>query len=144
MNVRATLAAAAIALAVTLVGCSHARAPQPAPSSGAALYDASALPHGKMGALIRDGYNIITQTHKYAKPYVVSQMECSSCHIAGGIVPRGGWLAVYGTFPQYSPRAKRAITLQDRIAECFLYSMNGKPPAYTSHTMIAMVAYMAW
>jgi thiosulfate dehydrogenase len=36
------------------------------------------------------------------------------------------------------------IALQDRLAECFLYSMNGKPPAYNSREMIALVAYIAY
>ncbi len=36
------------------------------------------------------------------------------------------------------------IALQDRLAECFLYSMNGRAPAYSSKQMIAMVAYIAW
>ena len=32
---------------------------------------------------------------------------------------------MYGRFPQWNSRAHRVIALQDRIAECFLYSMNG-------------------
>jgi thiosulfate dehydrogenase len=34
--------------------------------------------------------------------------------------------------------------VQDRIAECFLYSMNGKALAYTSPEMIAITAYIAF
>jgi cytochrome c len=41
-------------------------------------------------------------------------------------------------------RAKRFITLQDRIEKCFLYSMNGKAPDYTSPEMIATTAYIAF
>ena len=41
-------------------------------------------------------------------------------------------------------RARRFITLQDRLGEGFLYSMNGRPPASTSREMIAMVAYLAF
>jgi thiosulfate dehydrogenase len=36
------------------------------------------------------------------------------------------------------------IALQDRLAECFLYSMNGRPPDYNSREMIALVAYIAY
>ncbi len=146
MRVLSTLASALVALA--FVGCAggtHSSGGAAGrPLAGAALYDPAHLPAGKMGALVREGYDIITQTHKFAKPYVVSQMECSSCHIAGGTVPRGGYLRIAGHFPQWNKRSHRAIALQDRIAECFLYSMNGRPPAYDSRTMIAVVAYINW
>jgi thiosulfate dehydrogenase len=59
--------------------------------------------------------------------------------------PRGGsFVGTYGRFPQWNKRSHRVIALQDRIAECFLYSMNGTPPAYNSKAMIAVVAYIAW
>jgi thiosulfate dehydrogenase len=34
--------------------------------------------------------------------------------------------------------------LQDRLSECFLYSMNGTPPAYNSKEMVAMAGYIAY
>jgi thiosulfate dehydrogenase len=59
--------------------------------------------------------------------------------------PRGGsFVGLYGRFPQWNKRSHRVIALQDRIAECFLYSMNGRPPAYSSREMIAVVSYIAW
>ena len=58
---------------------------------------------------------------------------------------RGGtFVGVYDRFPQWNERAKRVITLHDRIAECFLYSMNGRPPGYASKEMVAIVDYIAW
>ena len=147
---RALYAIASAVVALALAGCAggagNATGGTAAgrPLAGAALYDPAHLPAGKMGALVREGYNIITQTHKFAKPFVVAQMQCSSCHIAGGTIPRGGYLRIAGHFPQWNKRSHRAIALQDRIAECFLYSMNGKPPAYDSRTMIAVVAYINW
>jgi thiosulfate dehydrogenase len=59
--------------------------------------------------------------------------------------PRGGsFVGIAAQFPQWNARAKRVISLQDRLAECFLYSMNGHPPAYSSREMEAMVAYIAY
>lgn len=79
------------------------------------------------------------------KQYVRADMSCAACHIDAGTKPRGGsFVGVYGRFPQWNKRAHRVIALQDRIAECFLYSMNGKAPAYNSKAMIAIVAYIAW
>lgn len=62
-----------------------------------------------------------------------------------GTKPHGGSLVgVYAEFPQWNKRSKRFIALQDRLAECFLYSMNGRPPAYTSREMEALTAYIAF
>ncbi|MGC8485607.1 MAG: hypothetical protein ACP5O6_08260, partial [Candidatus Baltobacteraceae bacterium] len=85
---RALYAIASAVIALALAGCAGGAGGTAGgtsaggPLAGAALYDPAHLPAGKMGALVREGYNIITQTHKFAKPYVVAQMQCSSCHIA--------------------------------------------------------------
>jgi len=77
--------------------------------------------------------------------YVRADLTCADCHIAAGMLPRGGsFIGTYARFPQWNRRAHRVIALQDRIAECFLYSMNGKAPAYDSKPMISIVAYIAW
>ena len=73
-------------------------------------------------------------------------MSCDACHSPAGTRPRGGsFIGIYGRFPQWNRRAHRVIALQDRIAECFLYSMNGTAHRpMTSKAMIAIVAYIAW
>lgn len=111
----------------------------------AQLYDPQALPSGSVGKEIAYGHELIVNTQKELKPYVTAQMSCAACHINGGTQPRGGsFRGTYAAFPQWNSRAKRVIALQDRLTECFLYSMNGHPPAYSSREMIAMVAYIAW
>lgn len=118
-----------------LAGCSNA------PRSAAF----SAIPSGALGRSIRLGRDIFNDPQQYVPGDVSAKMSCSACHIAAGTVARGGSLVgVYARFPQWNPRAKRVITLQDRIAECFLYSMNGRAPSFSSREMIALVAYMAW
>jgi thiosulfate dehydrogenase len=115
-------------------------------SSGAsALYDPHALPTGPVGQSILYGHEIIVKTHRLMPDYVRADMSCAACHLAAGAQPRGGsFIGVYGRFPQWNKRAHRVIALQDRVAECFLYSMNGKAPAYDSKAMVAIVAYIAW
>jgi thiosulfate dehydrogenase len=137
--VRAGLASLILS-ALVLGGCSGggARGTQ-------ALYDPRALPPGPAGESIAYGYALIVKTHKLMKAYVRADMSCDACHLAAGQQARGGsFVGVYGRFPQWNKRAHRVIALQDRIAECFLYSMNGKPPAYDSKAMIAIVSYIAW
>ncbi len=131
---------AALACAFAFAACAKSGAP---PS--AAPYDPNALPAGPLGASIRLGHDIMADTQKYLPHDVTADMSCSSCHIAAGTVARGGTLVgTYARFPQWNKRSKRVITLHDRLAECFLYSMNGTPPSYTSKEMVAMVAYIAY
>jgi thiosulfate dehydrogenase len=140
MRIERFLIVAVCALAV--VACASGTAPQP---SATPVYDPAALPSGPLGAQIALGHDLIEQTHDKMPGNVVARMNCSACHVNAGTVARAGSLVgVYAAFPQWNKRAKRVIALQDRIAECFLYSMNGRPPAYDSKEMIAMVAYIAW
>jgi thiosulfate dehydrogenase len=125
---------------VALSGCSAATQ-RPA----AAPFDPSALPPGPLGKSISYGHDIIVGTQSLMKGYVRADMSCAACHLAAGTQLRGGsFIGVYARFPQWNKRARRIIALQDRIAECFLYSMNGRPPAYSSKEMIALVSYVAW
>jgi thiosulfate dehydrogenase len=126
-------------VAFGLAACSGSR-----PGTGSPLYDPHTLPSGPLGKSIAYGHDIIVQTQSLMKPYVRAQMSCAACHLAGGTQPRGGsFIGLYARFPQWNKRARRVIALQDRIAECFLYSMNGKPPDYSSKAMIAIVSYIA-
>lgn len=129
----------ALACIVALAAC--AQQAQPAPQASTPLD----LPTGALGASIALGRDVINDPHKYLPHDVRADMSCAACHLGAGTVARGGsFIGTYGRFPQWNKRAHRVITLQDRLAECFLYSMNGKPPPYTSKEMIAMVAYIAY
>jgi thiosulfate dehydrogenase len=135
--VRSAAFALLLALAAAICGCSSHR---PAP-----LYDPRALPTGPVGDSIAYGYALIVKTHHLMGQDVRADLNCTDCHIAAGTKERGGsFIGTYARFPQWNKRAHRVIALQDRIAECFLYSMNGRAPAYSSKTMIAIVAYIAW
>ncbi|MGA8097224.1 MAG: c-type cytochrome [Candidatus Cybelea sp.] len=126
----------ALALGACAGGASH---------HAQALYDPHALPSGPVGKSIADGHAIMVKTHRLVKRFVRADMQCADCHIAAGTQLRGGsFVGTYARFPQWNKRAHRVIALQDRIAECFLYSMNGRAPAYNSKPMIALVAYVAW
>ncbi len=103
------------------------------------------MPTGTYGALVRYGRDIIENTHKDMPDNVTAGMSCEACHMNGGTKPHGGsFVGVYAEFRQWNKRANRFIALQDRIAECFLYSMNGRPPAYTSREMEALTTYIAF
>jgi thiosulfate dehydrogenase len=115
---------------------------QPAPG----VVDATAtFPPGPEGVILARGRALLDRTPALLPANVGSALSCSSCHVAAGTKPQAfALLGTYATFPQYNARAHRYITVQDRIAECFLYSMNGKVPAYTSEAMVAITTYIAW
>lgn len=110
-----------------------------------AIYDPRALPSGAPGEAIAYGHALMMKTNVLMRGYVRADLTCANCHIAAGTKARAGsFIGTYARFPQWNARAHRMIALQDRLAECFLYSMNGRAPAYSSKQMIAMVAYIAW
>ena len=142
MRLGALALAAVCAAGLAACGAGSGSPKSIAPS---ATFDLATLPAGDQGALIRYGHDIIEQTRTLMHGNVVANMDCSACHVNAGTVPHGGsFVGVAAQFPQWNKRAGRTITLQDRLAECFLYSMNGHPPAYSSREMIALVAYITY
>ncbi len=134
----------AIAFAGIVARADDAGGASPAATATPA-YDPAALPSGKLGDSIRYGRAIMMDTHELMKGYVRARLDCAACHVNGGLKPRAGsMIGTYAYFPQYNKRSHRIITLQDRLAECFLYSMNGRPPHFASKEMIALVSYIAW
>ncbi|HZT13864.1 MAG TPA: c-type cytochrome [Candidatus Baltobacteraceae bacterium] len=136
---------AALTAAALLAGCGSGgsqAAVSPAPQ---ATFDTAGLPPGEPGDLIRYGRDIVNHTRALMQPYIVANMDCAACHVDAGLRPRGGsFVGIAAQFPQWNKRAKRTIALQDRLAECFLYSMNGKPPPYDSREMVALVSYITY
>lgn len=141
------------ALVLIGAGCTvqsdHSSQPIPTDAAIAATAPANAaaqpLPTGSYGSLVRYGRDIIVNTRKAMPHNVVAGMSCEACHLAGGTKAHGGsFVGISATFPQWNKRSKRFISLQDRLAECFLYSMNGSPPAYTSREMEALTAYITF
>ncbi|MGH7727927.1 MAG: c-type cytochrome [Vulcanimicrobiaceae bacterium] len=141
--------------ALLLAGCSAAPTASDAVSTGsltvsAAVANADAdaqaeFPPGEKGRLIVYGHDLFTKTPALAGKFVTAGMSCEACHLdAGRKAHAGSLLGIYAQFPQWNKRSHRFIALQDRIAECFLYSMNGRPPAYDSREMIALTAYIAF
>ena len=141
-KIRILALAAACASIVAAVG---GQAVEPATTTAAEADAQAQIPSGREGDLIRYGRNLIVHTRQYAGKYVKAGMDCAACHIDAGTKPHGGsFLGIYATFPQWNKRSKRFITVQDRLQECFLYSMNGNAPPPNSREIIAMTAYIAW
>lgn len=101
--------------------------------------------HPELKRAIRRGYDLFTNTQQLRGENVFNNMNCSSCHLGEGRMPFSApiWPAAV-TLPGFRGKNDHVNNLEERIAGCFTYSMNGKPPEYGSDTMVALSAYHAW
>ena len=111
-----------------------------------------AYPVGEVGKMVKLGEDILshTNTHPLTKDLVGDKLQCTSCHLKGsdgkpgtghGI---GTFIGTATAFPAYSKREKTVQTLQDRINNCFMRSMNGKRPIIDTKASVAMATYVTW
>ena len=109
-------------------------------------------PKGELGRLVKLGEEIMnkTDTHPLTKDFVGNKLQCTSCHLKGEDDKPGTsntigtFIGTATSFPAFSKREKTVQTLQDRINNCFMRSMNGKRPIIDTEASIAMAAYITW
>lgn len=101
--------------------------------------------HPELKKVIRYGYELFTDTQQLRDKYVYNDMNCSSCHLGEGRQPFSApvWPAAV-TLPDFRGKNQHVNSLEERIAGCFAYSMNGVPPEYGSDEMLALSAYHQW
>lgn len=105
------------------------------------------LPAGELGRIVRLGEDIVrtTSTHPLSKAFVGNALTCSSCHLdAGKNSQAATFIGVATAYPAWSPREDRVITLEDRVANCFMRSMNGTRPVNGSELSVAVTTYITW
>ncbi|GLR64145.1 c-type cytochrome [Marinospirillum insulare] len=101
--------------------------------------------HPELKRTIRRGYDLFMNTQQLRGKNVFNDMTCKSCHMGEGRLPFAApvWRAVIA-MPNFRGKNQHVNNLEERIAGCFAFSMNGKPPAYGSDDMIALTAYHQW
>jgi thiosulfate dehydrogenase len=101
------------------------------------------IPNDKYGDDVRLGQKIFTGTHKYARRYVGNELSCSNCHLDAGRRPHSAPLwAAYGMYPSYKAKNDRNNTIEERIQQCFRFSMNGISPTQDAPEVRALVSYI--
>ena len=113
----------------------------------AAAQALTGLPPGPLGQAIQRGHDVMMNStgSTEASAHVGNALNCSSCHInAGDTAAPGNLRNTAGKFPAYSPREGAVITLEDRIANCFMRSMNGMRPSTDSQVVVDISAYINW
>lgn len=154
MRTHATLltVAAALLLGVVLIASAQAGSDTtpafPAPTEGQYVHTPPSyeeIPDGPLGEAILRGWEIFNETQKFKGVYTYGDMTCASCHLGEGAIPFSApvWPAVT-TLPDYRGKNWRVNSVEDRISDCFAYSMNGQAPEFGSDDMTALVAYHTW
>lgn len=115
--------------------------------------DVSSLKDDDEGKIIKLGRKIFLETYKYIGPdvkdtskrYLKTNMDCQNCHFKGGTVKNVlGLVGTYNSYPALDARSEKVISIQQRINQCLMRSMNGKPMPETAEEMNALVAYLKW
>ena len=112
--------------------------------------DTATIPQTPEGNLIRYGRKLIANTAYYLGPKGVvakisNAMNCQNCHMNGGAKPYGNsFSAVASIYPVFRSRSGIVESIEFRINDCMLRSMNGQNMDTTSREMHAMVAYLKW
>ena len=109
-------------------------------------------PMGELGELVKLGEDIMntTDTHPLTKDLVGNKLQCKSCHLKGSdgkpgtATGIGTFIGTATAFPAYSKREKTVQSLQDRINNCFMRSMDGKRPIIDTKASMAMATYITW
>ncbi|MBI3806784.1 MAG: c-type cytochrome [Nitrospirae bacterium] len=103
------------------------------------------IPGSQLGEQIRLGYEIVVNTQEYARPYVGNRLNCTNCHLDGGLNPNAAsFVGLAAVYPTYRTRNARMNTLADRVNECFERSLNGRALPPDSSKLQAIVAYITW
>jgi thiosulfate dehydrogenase len=105
----------------------------------------TAIPAGPLGDSIRFGQRIVTDTQGTVKAHVGNALNCTSCHLDGGRTAYAAPLVgLTGLFLEYRSRRGGVESLEDRINDCFVRSMNGKPLPAGSRETIGLLSYITW
>lgn len=104
-------------------------------------------PTGKLGEYVRLGEEIIkhTSTHPLSRDLVGNKLSCTDCHVQAGTTKRlGTFIGTAAVFPAFSKREGTPQSLEDRINNCFMRSMNGMRPINGTKLSLALSSYVAW
>jgi thiosulfate dehydrogenase len=112
--------------------------------------DINLLPHTPEGELVRYGRDLIVNTSIYFGPRgtiaaITNGMNCQNCHLWAGIKSFGNnFSAVAANYPKYRNRSGMVESIEFRINDCMVRSLDGKSIDSLSKEMKAIVAYIKW
>lgn len=112
--------------------------------------DINLVPDTQEGDLIRYGRELIVNTSKYLGPkgivaQITNGMNCQNCHLdAGTRLPINSLFYAASSYPKFRNRSGRDESLEFRVNDCLVRSLNGNTIDSFSREMKAFVAYLKW
>lgn len=126
----------------------EAQTPAATPADSRAAFappSLSEMPTGPFGDMVKLGYEIFTDTPRYAKAYVGNTLSCQNCHLAAGrLADAAPMWAAYVSYPEYRSKNHHVNTFEERLQGCFRFSMNGKAPPQGGKVLVALESYAFW
>ena len=105
----------------------------------------SEIPNDSLGAAIRRGLALLTNTTDSLPAYAPGAISCTNCHLDGGRHTESAPLTgAFVRYPRYLDRSGAVVGIADRINYCFTRSLAGNRLPDTSREMQDMIAYLAW
>ncbi|MFG1229192.1 c-type cytochrome [Xanthobacter wiegelii] len=153
--------ALALALAAGTALAQQTAAPLPGEASNLAaanariavwdVPDVDLLPDDDYGRLVRYGRSVLEASARHIGPdaadpamrFAGNNLACANCHLDAGLKKFGlPLVAASADYPAYSTRTGQVATLEDRLDNCMMRSMNGRPMPRDARPMQALVAYL--
>ncbi len=135
----------AIVMALSVLGYAFSANPSEAAASSKTFEPPGKgdYPPGPLGALVKQGEEIFTNTREAVPGYRGNALTCASCHLDQGRKPYAApmWGA-YPMYPMVDPKTRKTVWLEDRIRMCFRNALNAAPP--DKETVQALDAYIFW
>jgi thiosulfate dehydrogenase len=140
-----------VVIASLLVLCALATQSTPAVPAGEArdaLFQPpaeSSISDDEFGKFVKLGQHIFLRPGQYAAAYVGNGLHCDSCHLdAGRLAGAAPMWGAYVAYPRYREKNHRVMSFQERLQDCFRFSMNGKAPPLGDPVLIALESYSYW
>jgi thiosulfate dehydrogenase len=108
------------------------------------------IPETPEGDLIRYGRDLIANTSRYLGPrgkvaHISNGLNCQNCHLdAGARIYSNAMVDVSTVYPTFRPRSGIVESIEFRVNDCMMRSMNGQPLDSGGREMEAIVAYLKW
>ena len=113
--------------------------------------DTSQIPKNKFGDAVRYGRELMLHTAYYIGPeginkkYTGNKMSCTNCHQDAGTKPYSFNLQVsFQNYPEYRSREGKVLSLAERINNCIMHPLLGRPLPLDGKEMIAFISYLKW
>lgn len=112
--------------------------------------DTAMIPHTPAGDNIRYGRALIAHTARYLGPqgsvaHISNGMNCQNCHLeAGTNVWGNNFSSTATTFPKFRARSGTVESIEKKVNDCFVRSLNGNTLDSNSQELRAIITYIQW